>query len=188
MIRINLLPFRAARKKEDIRRQVSIFLLSFFLVGAAMAYSTVVLNSKVEKLDAKVKTAKEDLNKYDKINKEIADIQKTLAILEKKTGVIDNLELNRGEQVRLLDAMTDLVIEKRMWFTSFGTATEDININGIALDNQTVADFMVRLEGSGLFDSVKLKSTKQQKHDKNINLKSFIITCRKTPLNKAATN
>jgi len=188
MIRINLLPFRAARKKENIRRQVSIFLLSFFLVGVAMAYYNTGLNSKVQALDTKVKNTKEEMNKYDKINKEIDDIKKKLAILEKKTDVIKNLELNRKEQVRLLDAMTDLVIEKRMWFTSFGTATEDINITGIALDNQTVADFMVRLEDSGLFDSVKLKSTKQQKHDKNINLKSFVITCRKTPLNKAATN
>ena len=86
-----------------------------------------------------------------------------------------------------MDAMTDLVIEKRMWLTSFGARAEDININGIALDNQTVADFMVRLEGSGLFDSVKLRSTKQQKHE-NFNLKSFVISCHKAPLNKAATN
>jgi type IV pilus assembly protein PilN len=28
MIRINLLPFRAARKKENIRRQLSIYVLS----------------------------------------------------------------------------------------------------------------------------------------------------------------
>ena len=32
MIRINLLPFRAARKKENVRRQVSVFLLSLVLV------------------------------------------------------------------------------------------------------------------------------------------------------------
>ena len=187
MIRINLLPFRAARKKENIRRQLSIFLLSFFFVGAALAYYSMELNSQVNELDAKVKNTQEELNKYNKINKEIADIKKKLAVLEKKTAVIKNLKLNRSGQVRLLDAMTDLVIAKRMWFTSFGVAQDNININGIALDNQTIADFMIRLQESGLFDSVKLKSAKQQSY-KNNDLKQFIITCQKAPLNETATN
>ena len=36
MIRINLLPFRSARKKENIRRQLSIFLLSLILAVVAI--------------------------------------------------------------------------------------------------------------------------------------------------------
>ena len=38
MIRINLLPFRAARKKENIRRQVSIFLLSLAFLLIILFY------------------------------------------------------------------------------------------------------------------------------------------------------
>ena len=48
MIRINLLPFRAARKKENVRRQISLFLLSlaFLLVvsGSAVAKEIKVLS------------------------------------------------------------------------------------------------------------------------------------------------
>lgn len=188
MIRINLLPFRAARKKENIRRQISIFFLSFFLVGIALFYYNTGLNSKVQELEIKVKNTRKELQKYNRINKEIASIKKKLAILEKKTDVIKNLELNRRDKVRLLDAMTDMVIAKRMWFTSFGAKAGDVNINGIALDNKTVADFMLRLENSGLFERVKLKSTRQQKYNQKINLKSFVISCHRAPLNKAATN
>jgi len=44
MIRINLLPFRAARKKENIRRQISVFVLSVVCLALLMGF--VFLNFK----------------------------------------------------------------------------------------------------------------------------------------------
>ncbi len=68
------------------------------------------------------------------------------------------------------------VIAKRMWFTSFKSSVKTVEINGIALDNKTVADFMTRLQGSGLFSAVKLKTIKKTKI-KDSDLKSFQISC-----------
>ena len=51
-----------------------------------------------------------------------------------------------------------------------------MTINGIALDNKTVADFMTRLEGTGMFSSVQLKKI-QMTVIKNANLKKFQIEC-----------
>lgn len=184
MIRINLLPFRAARKKENVRQQISIFFLSFLFISAAMFYYNMILNSKIKVLGNKIATTTKELNKYNEINKEITSIKKKLAILKKKTDVIKNLEVSREESVRLLDAMTNMVIEKRMWLTSLGAKEGVVNIKGIALDNKTVADFMTCLEKSKLFKNVNLKITKQQKFKKSINLKSFEITCEKASLQK----
>ena len=185
MIRINLLPFRAARKKENIRRQISIFLLSFLLVTVAMIYYNMSLNSKM--LDLKTRTEKitKELVKYNKINNEIKFIKKKLELLTKKTDVIKNLELSSEHAVRLLDAMTKMVIEKRMWLTMLETKEKTVNLKGVAFDNKTVADFMTRLEDSKLFTKVKLKTTKQQKFKKTINLKSFEIRCERASLKKA---
>jgi len=58
-----------------------------------------------------------------------------------------------------------------------------VKINGIALDNKTVADFMVRLENCDLFKEVDLKNLKHKKL-RNSKLKSFQITCIKKPLIK----
>ncbi|RZB30225.1 MAG: type IV pilus assembly protein PilN [Desulfobacteraceae bacterium Eth-SRB1] len=184
MIRINLLPFRAARKKENVRQQISIFFLSFLFISASMFYYNMILNSKIKVLGNKIATTTKELNKYNEINKEITSIKKKLAILKKKTDVIKNLEVSREESVRLLDAMTNMVIEKRMWLTSLGAKEGGVNIKGIALDNKTVADFMTCLEKSKLFKNVNLKITKQQKFKKSINLKSFEITCEKASLQK----
>jgi len=184
MIRINLLPFRAARKKENVRQQVSIFLLSFLFVFAAMFYCNMLLNSKINGLDNKIAAITKELNKYSRINKEITSIKNNLAILKKKTDVIKDLEVSREESVRLLDAMTNMVIEKRMWLTSLEDREGGVSIKGIALDNKTVADFMTRLEQSELFKTVNLKITKQKKFKKSIDLKSFEITCERASLQK----
>jgi type IV pilus assembly protein PilN len=79
-------------------------------------------------------------------------------------------------------------VPKRMWFTRLGSKGRIVTINGIALDNKTVADFMVRLEKSEVFSDVDLKTLKQFKV-KQSNLKSFQISCVKkaTPI-KTITN
>lgn len=184
MIRINLLPFRAARKKENVRQQISIFILSFLFVSAAIFYYNMILNGKINGLDNKIAAITKELNNYNKINKEITSIKNKLAILKKKTDVIKNLEVSREESVRLLDAMTNMVIEKRMWLTSLEDRKDGISTKGIALDNKTVADFMTRLENSKLFKNVTLKITKQKKFKESIDLKSFEITCERASLQK----
>ncbi|MBN1930331.1 MAG: PilN domain-containing protein [Desulfobacterales bacterium] len=187
MIRINLLPFRAARKKENVRRQVSIFILSIIFIAFALGYYSMNLNSKIHKLDKKLEDIKKEVAKYKKISEEITNIKAKLATLNKKTDVIKNLELNRKEPIHLLDTMTNVLIPNRIWFTHFQTKEKDTDIEGIALDNKTVADFMTRLENSGLFANVNLRTLKQKKIQ-NYNLNSFRINCKKRSLEKVAKN
>jgi type IV pilus assembly protein PilN len=178
MIRINLLPFRAARKKENIRRQISVFLLSFFLMLAVLIYYNIHLGGQIKDLKSDVDATKNEVAKFQKITKQIEEIKKKLAILEKKTEVIRKLETNRFEPVEMLDNMSGKIIANRMWFTSFNDRPQNVKIDGIALDNKTVADFMTRLEGTGLFGSVRLQTI--QKHVvKGSGLKKFSITCSK---------
>ncbi len=188
MIRINLLPFRAARTKENIRRQISIFLLSLLLVTVTIIYSNTRLNSKMLDLNTRTEKITKELAKYTKINNEIKSIKKKLELLKKKTNIIKNLALSSEDAVRLLDAMTKMVVEKRMWLTMLETKGKTVNIKGVALDNKTVADFMTRLEDSKLFKKVELKTTKQQQFKKTINLKSFVITCERASLKKAISH
>ena len=186
MIRINLLPFRAARKKENIRRQASIFALSLAFLLIILFYYNWSLGSKIDRLNDQITKTKTELAKYEKINKEIAAIKKKLSTLKNKMAVMESLEANRFEPSRLLDVMTQVIVPKRMWFTNMSSKGSNVRIAGIALDNKTVADFMVRLEKSGLFSDVDLNTLKQQKMGKS-NLKSFLVSCRKKPPVKTET-
>jgi len=184
MIRINLLPFRAARKKENIRRQISVFLLCFAFILIAAIYYNFYLGGKIDGLKESVAATKKELGEYTKINKQISQIKKKLNTLEKKTKVIVQLERNRFAPVKMLETMSTEVLAKRMWFTGFQDVGKMVKITGIALDNKTVADFMIRLENTGKFGSVKLNKVQRQVR-KGSSLKKFTISCRKKAPPKA---
>jgi len=186
MIRINLLPFRAARKKENIRKQISIFILSLFLVTAILFYASGFWTKKINLLNTQIEQINQELTVTTAAANEVDKIKKDLDDLQKKTDVIRNLEKTRRAPVELLDAMTGLVVKNRMWFTDFTAIQKTIKIKGIALDNKTVADFMTQLEGSGLFSAVNLDSLKQTTIKSTLSLKSFEITCQKAEAKKAS--
>ena len=186
MIRINLLPFRAARKKENIRRQISIFVLMFAFTAVTLAYYNGNLNDKITTLEAEIEVKKRDLATYQKTIREIQQIKKRLRDLRNKTRIINRLNVNRERPLSFLDSINDLIIEKRMWLTSLHLKGRKISIRGIALDNKTVADFMTRLEVSKLYANINLQ-TVNQKSIRKYNLKSFAISClRAAPKKKAA--
>ena len=180
MIHINLLPFRAARKKENIRRQISIFVLLFAFTAVTLVYYNGTLNEKITTLESAIEVKKRELATYQKTIQEIRRIKSRLNDLQNKTRIINQLNLNREWPLSFLDSINDLIIEKRMWLTSLDLKGNNISIKGIALDNKTVADFMTRLEESKLYRNINLQ-TVNQKTIRKFNLKSFDISCQKAP-------
>jgi type IV pilus assembly protein PilN len=175
MIRINLLPFRAARKKEDIRRQVSVFVLSLVMVLLVAGWFSYYLSGKIKALNKEIQSTQEQVNKYNKINQEIADIKKKLALLNKKIDVIKTLDLTRKAPVELLDDMSRLIVEKRMWYTDLTEKGGQVSVAGIALDNPTIAEYMTRLEKSEKYKNIQLVSINKNDSIKGLALKTFRI-------------
>jgi type IV pilus assembly protein PilN len=201
MIRINLIPYRELREKENIRKQISIFFLSFLIAVAILVVYNLSLQKRIDGLNTKIANKKRMLAKIESQAREVDRIKKELEKLEKKTKVIKNLEQKRKDAFFLLDNMTRMVAKntsnsgsdslsdnddtsvKRLWFTDFHAKGDNIDIKGIAMDNKTVADFMTGLENSKLYKKVNLKTLKH-KQIRNLKLKSFEITCRKLSLNQ----
>lgn len=176
MIRINLLPYRAARKKENIRIQVNVFLGSVLILGLLVFVFNSHLKGRVNDLNSEISSTRTQLAKYQQINKEIAEIKKKLAVLTRKIEVIESLERDRKTPVQNLDCIYQMLVEKRMWYTQIDEKGDNIKISGIAVDNQTVADYMTRIEKSEKYQNVHLASIKQhQLQGKDINLKQFDI-------------
>ncbi len=184
MIRINLLPFRAARTKENVRRQISIFLGMIGILLLVLFSVYLHLASKEEEEKLKLENVKQELVKYTQQAKEVDEINKENDMLQKKIDIINELEKVRKEPVSLLALLTDTIVEERMWLTSFEIKDNKIGIDGMALDEITVADFNKRLQNSPLFSDANLKIVKQTETD-NVKLKSFELT---GTITKKATN
>ncbi len=180
MIRINLLPYRAARKKENIRFQVNVFLGSLVILCGLIFLSNSYLKGRVSGLKSEIASTREQVTKYQQINQEIAEIKKKLDLLNRKIEVINNLERDRKAPVRNLDEIYRLVVEKRMWYTHIEEKGQALKVSGIAIDNQTVADYMTRVEKSENFTNVRLATIKQHKMQaNNLSLKQFDINFEK---------
>ncbi len=182
MIRINLLPYRAARKKENIRIQVNVFLGSILIVILLVGWYNSYLNGRIKDLETEITSTKEQVAKYKKINEEIAEIKKKLEILDRKIKVIQSLEADRKAPVQNLDSLYNLLVEKRMWYTEIEERGDTFKLSGIAIDNHTVADYMTRLEKSERFQNIQLASIKQQMlKEKELKLKQFEVNFQKKP-------
>ena len=179
MIRINLLPFRVARKKENVRRQISIFLLLILFTAVMLVWYTGVMNTQIKTVKEKTKQVDSQILKDKEKADRVAKIKKDLKILKEKLEIVSSLQKQRKKQLILFDSMTDLIVPERMWIESFKTDNNTVTIKGIAFDNPTIADFMKNLEKSPLFSKVDLKTAKMKKFKDGLNLKSFELLCRK---------
>lgn len=179
MIRINLLPFRLARKRENIRQQVSIFVLSLILVIVGLTWYSLGIDrriiekqNEIERLDVEIAVYKEKADR-------VVEIQKRFKILEDKLKIVESLQSRRDEQLLLLEDLQSRIIQGKMWFESLQADEGVVTLTGIAFDNPTIADFMKQLEASDLFQEIDLKQTVSKRFDANLNLKAFELRCKK---------
>lgn len=179
MIRINLLPFRLARKKENIRQQVSVFSLSLICIFLALSWVIFALNDEISRTQNEAAQVKAESLKYKKKADKVSQIKKNLAILEEKLAIVENLKKRKNEQQILLEELAQRLIKTKMWLFSVGADAQTVSLKGIAFDNPTIAAFMRNLESSQLFGTVDLKLSKIKEFSDNIRLKEFEISCTK---------
>lgn len=179
MIRINLFPFRAARIKENIRRQVTVYLLSVIFLIAVMSYYFLDLNGKVKSLRRDQDAKENELATFKDTNIKIAKLKKTIAEVEVKLKTIKGLEKGKTGPVKLLDDIATSVPRDKLWLTTLKEQGGTLTLVGTAMDNETVADFMNKLDSTESLTSVELVRTRQKKvKELKLNLKDFELSCK----------
>ncbi|QTA88597.1 PilN domain-containing protein [Desulfonema magnum] len=219
MIRINLLPYRAAQIKENVRNQIIIFLFIIAAFTCVLGYFHFWFSGKIDALKTEKEKTQKEIVRYNKEVEKVEKIKQKMAVLKEKLKVIKKLDTDRYAAFRLLDSLTKTAVENRMWLTKFEAIDQipkktkkkkkkkegekeqkekiivNIKIEGIALDNKTVADFMLRLEnakqdGANLFTNIKLAllmqmNIKSGKNKPDISLKKFQIECQKADVEQS---
>jgi len=161
MIKINLLPVRAAKKKESARQQISISILTVIavLVIALGIYSVTL---------AKISTAKEEINKSEEEIKqqkvkigEIDNLKKFQAEVKSKLDILNQLRHDKTGPANRLAKLSDAVPEK-LWLTKYVESGSSISVSGIAFNEELIADFMRNLQASNNeFTNVELQVSEQ---------------------------
>jgi type IV pilus assembly protein PilN len=194
MIKINLLPFRAARKKENIRRQISIYVLTVVFVLAVTGYYFLKLNRNITMLETEKTQKKKELATYAQTTKKIKALRIKIDQIKGKLKVIQELEKKKTGPVLLLDEIATAVPKDQLWLTSLSEREGILTLRGTARDNNTVALFMTNLEKQENINSVDLNSAQlKELKTHQMNVTDFVLTCRtyaykeKAKATKAAT-
>lgn len=175
MIYINLLPVRAAQKREKLIEQ-SIILVAILALSVALCIGVyTVLLTKVSAEKDAMAQKKQEIEQLKKTIGEVDRFKKLQEELKNKLAVLDKLKEGKTGPVMLLDELARAVPEK-LWLTSFKESGGNIALTGIGVDEETVANFMRQLEESPLFQKVELQVIEQTKLA-DTKLNKFNISC-----------
>ncbi|NLC70696.1 MAG: fimbrial protein [Desulfuromonadaceae bacterium] len=176
MIRINLLPVRDLQKKERIRDQLLITALALVIVllgcGGLYAFTMMKINSE----KTAIETTEKEIRSLQKTLGKIAEFKKLQKELEGKLNVLQKLKENKSGPARMLDELSTAVNDK-LWLISFAESNGVINIEGVGLNEQSVASFLQRLEASPYYQNVELSVT-EQSSGRGMKLQKFKASCR----------
>jgi len=175
MIEINLLPVGEIREKEKKRFKVSVSLLLTSLVIVVCFYLKWTANQKERNLDEQIVKINEEIKGLDLLIKEVAQLKNEKEALEKRLKVAEALERGRLEAALIMMDLSKRVPDK-LWLEGLEKKGESVKCNGIALDEETIADFMTALKGSPYIKKVELESVTKQSIG-GVDLKKFILTC-----------
>ena len=160
MIKINLLPLRASKKKETIRQQVSILVIC--LVGILVVGLSVygVMLTRITNLKNEIVTSESELAALKAKIGTIDNIKKLQADVKKKLDVLNRLRSGKTGPAARLAALSDAVPEK-LWLNKYQETGTSVSVAGVAMSEDLIAIFMKSLEASGAFRNVELVVSEQ---------------------------
>jgi len=145
MIRINLLPVRAARKREYIRFQLTVAgLVTVFVISLSLAYF-VIVRSEANELRQDIARGEQELAQLRRKVGELSLIKQQKKVVEEKLRVINSLESARTGPTSIFMIVSNSIPEKA-WLSAFKDQGRIVTLNGFAYNDEVVAEFMRRLQ------------------------------------------
>lgn len=175
MIRINLLPIRQMKKRQRLKTELLGFSAVFILVLLILAGGWFALSGKIANLQDELVTLANKKQTYQPILKQIDTLKKEKQMVEQKLDSIKKLQAGAKVTVRVLDEVASRTPTSRLWLSSLQQSAGRLQLQGIALDNETIAQYMRQLEASEYFEKTELTSSAQTDVAKQ-KLKSFSLT------------
>lgn len=152
MIKVNLLGEEQASDSSVVLWMFGMgvsWLLLFATAG--FLYTDVYAGLDMRRLEFDL--ISQDLAVLKEKTKEVQELEEKRRELEQKLAVLEELRLNKLGPVKVLDQL-NVSVPERAWLTEVSERSSMIEIDGYAIDGQTVASFMDQLERSDYFGDV----------------------------------
>jgi len=182
MIKINLLPVRAAKKKETAKQQLMIFIFALIVfVGVAfLVYSYELI--KIRTITQDNERSTKEIQRLKTIIGEIDNIKKLQDEVKKKLDILNRLRKEKTGPAIRLAKLSDATPEK-VWLTKYVENGVNVAISGTAFNEDLIAAFMRNLQTSDAYANVELLVS-EQVDSGGVKAKKFEISCILNPSKK----
>lgn len=175
MIKINLLLARKEKKKGGMKKEFIVLILSVVFLLAVFIFIQWGLNKKVEDTLAQNAQKREEIIKYKSLTAEVERKKQEQKMLQNRLDIINSLRKDKARAARVLDELSIHKPEK-LQLESLKKEGAKLGIEGVAMDDETIANFMTSLRKSKLFKSVDLIVSQQIEQSK-MKVKKFVLSC-----------
>jgi type IV pilus assembly protein PilN len=187
MARINLLPWRAERRKQ--RQQEFMGLLGLSALVAVVVSIGIVLSYSA-RIDGQERRNKYLTEQIEEVNKQIAEIEeldkKKAGLLQRKE-VIEELQASRSQMVHLFDELVRTVPDG-LRLNSIKQQGNDLTLQGFAQSNARVSTYMRNLQVSGWMTKPDLGTIEAKSGDKGLPYAFTLKVTLKNPQDSEAAN
>ncbi|MEM1404950.1 MAG: PilN domain-containing protein [Pseudomonadota bacterium] len=147
MAKINLLPWREARREELKKTFLTVLGLVAAIGVVLIVAADRVVNSQIDDQRARNDYLSTNIRDLDRQVEEIKDLQRKRNQLIDRMRVIQELQGNRPIIVRVLDQLVRTVPDG-VFYTSVAARANTLSIDGVAESNNRVSSLMRRLDAS----------------------------------------
>src|ERR1700745_245717 len=193
MIRINLLEAPKPKNKRsalpalptmevgDVGSPRLKVLIAVGLAAAFNFYTWYHLGAQKKSIDTKMAQAEQK-------NRELADVkarymarQREAENYKRRVDVIDQLRSNQTGPVNLMAMIGETVNNtEAVWLNNMKDQGTSVDIEGMALSSDAVANLISNLQKTGYFRNVEIKESIQDETVKDMQAFTFTLTCEKS--------
>lgn len=156
MTSINLLPWREERRQRRQRQFVASIIAAVLLGAISVVGAHLLVAEQIQGQQARNQFLRSEIDRLNRIAEEMKKLDETKARLLARLDIIQNLQTSRPTMVRVFDTLARIAPDT-LYLSSLRTEGNNITLNGTALSNYVVSDFLRRLVETPLFGEPVLR-------------------------------
>lgn len=141
MIRINLLPHREARRKQNKNAFIRMLVLAAVFGGVVVLAVGVFISNKISDQTLRNTYITEENKRLDKQIAEIASLKDDIEALKARQQAVEDLQSDRNQPVYLLDELVKQVPEG-VFLRNFKQEGQKVSMAGVAQSNERVSELL----------------------------------------------
>ena len=152
MMRINLLPHRAEKRRAKQIQFIALSIISVVLAAALVGSVQVAIDAKIAYQERRNAYLKQETALLDKQIEEIKKLREQTQALLARKNVVEGLQSTRSDAVHLLDQMLR-ILPDGVYIKTLKQTDDKINMTGYAQSNSRISTLMRAIEDSPWLES-----------------------------------